>query len=89
MEKLTEEQVKQLMQQYNMQLRNATQATYAAGKLLENIQEKCPHTSIRKEDKYFRGGYDYRSSIVISEYCEHCGKLLKFYDDPTHQGTFG
>lgn len=90
MEKLTEEQIHQVLNEARQLELQAKLLSNRSSSLKYKVQEDlCEHTKINKVERYYSGGYDYKSSVVISEYCEHCGKLLKFYDDPTHQGTFG
>jgi hypothetical protein len=86
---LTPEQVRNNILEAEHLERQSIRLSYRARALLTAVQEICPHPEVRKEDKYYPGGYDFLSTVVISEYCKDCGKLLKYYDDPEHRGTHG
>lgn len=86
---LTPEQVRNNILEIEHLDRQSKRLSFRAQAMLATVQDLCPHPETRKEDKYYPGGYDFVSTIVISEYCKDCGKLLKYYDDPNHKGTHG
>lgn len=53
-----------------------------------DLQRKCTHPTIKVDEKYYRGGYDYVSSVKITHYCTICDKIVKSYDDSNHIGYY-
>lgn len=51
------------------------------------LERNCQHPDVTKSSKYYEGGYDYVSSIMITHTCDLCHKVLKYYDDPSHKGS--
>ena len=56
--------------------------------LREELDKCCQHPTETIEQSYYRGGYDYISSVTITHTCSTCGKVLKSYKDHTHQGRY-
>lgn len=61
-------------------------AKKARQELVDKLDRKCTHPTIKVDSKYYEGGYDYVSSVKITHTCTLCDKIVKSYDDPTHQG---
>jgi hypothetical protein len=57
--------------------------------LTKQISLVCTHPVITKERHYSSGGYDYVSSVTITETCVVCGEVVNQYDDPNHKGYHG
>jgi vesicle coat complex subunit len=57
--------------------------------LIDKLQDACMHPTVNTKDYYCSGGYDYLSSVTITETCAVCNKVLKSYDDPNHKGYHG
>jgi Rieske Fe-S protein len=90
MEKLNRTQVLEVMREVARLEASARKQTNKAATLRTKLQEDlCPHEEIKTVERYCKGGYDYKSIVIISKYCAHCGVLLETYDDPTHLGQFG
>lgn len=57
--------------------------------VLDELRKKCPHPTQKTDRHYSSGGYDYLSSVTVTQTCTICGKVIKSYDDPNHHGTHG
>lgn len=64
-----------------------TRIDLARKELIDKLERKCNHPTIHVQSKYFTGGYDHVSSVIITHTCTLCGKVVKSYDDPNHRGT--
>lgn len=54
--------------------------------MIATLERQCTHPTIKTDNKYHKGGYDYVSSVTISKTCTICDKVLECYDDPKHKG---
>lgn len=54
--------------------------------LQSKLERNCTHPTVKTEEKYRSGGYDYVSSVTIIKTCTLCDKVLESYDDPNHKG---
>lgn len=53
------------------------------------LQKQCDHPTVKIDQSYHSGGYDYVSSVIITHTCTICDKVLKSYEDPKHKGQYG
>ena len=77
-----------VMQRYfiNEEERNITIANKRLEEMWAQLRKQCTHPTTVTSEKYYSGGYDYISSVVITVTCTLCDKILKSYDDPKHKG---
>lgn len=68
-----------------------TQIKELAEKLDEHrkvLDANCQHEHTTVKRDYKEGGYDYVSSVTITETCNLCHKILLVKDDKGHRGYF-
>jgi hypothetical protein len=53
----------------------------------EQLTKECTHPTTKRTAKYDSGGYDYVSTITITDACTICGFETSF-KDPTHKGSY-
>lgn len=70
--------------QYDREINNIK---VARKELIDKLERKCIHPTVKIDSNYCSGGYDYVSSVTITHTCTLCGKIVKSYDDPNHRGT--
>lgn len=51
------------------------------------VQENCQHVDTTTIRKYYEGGYDYVSSVIVTETCDLCSKIIASGNDPAHKGS--
>lgn len=56
--------------------------------LRDKLVRKCDHPTTTTTEHYNSGGYDYLSSVVITQKCTICDTVVNQYYDPKHKGSY-